>query len=556
MDVSLIEAQVLGIEKEINQLKASVTPCILLLNEILELRTKRNLSESSNHSVISTLTLQIKSEILREIESGFASAHAVEYYKENTESAIKTLEEETLWARNTLSSTETQLKDNEAQISQCLKHAKENRQKLDDIMYQLEDKVTSSNLNEIRMLIKNCATVSSVDILKNRISDCAAKYQLEEIQKNQILFNKKLQKFTKNKVLIGKLDGFNTEIKDLLEKNYLSKETFYKEKDGILKKSLNDEEKIKEVNNRLDRSESVFEMKHQNLKKKLDSAPWSKSIEEIYKVLESKTDYKNLNTVKNELVSMISQSNTKIAALESSINSFEVILARFDEILLIKAEKEDIKRIENCIQGFVLKSAYDEKIFYIDQIIEKLQDGLKKLIKSSDIMDKHLESVAYKCNTLVKENIDVSLVSKSLQDLRETVDRKANKEDIYEIYDIMGKKIDIINVSESNILCKKQLEMCAVMVLSLCRTLVNTGEATSVVYKKREDLLSSINSLINWISGDMSLKSPKQIFNDSQKPGKAISERPRSIGPSGHRRNSAGKQDQKLMVDFPKIKLI
>ena len=98
---------------------------------------------------------------------------------------------------------------------------------------------------------------------------------------------------------------------------------------------------------------------------------------------------------------------------------------------------------------------------------------------------------------MVKENIDVSLLSKTLQDLREVVNRKANKEDIYEIYDIMGRKIEIYSLAESTNVFKKQLELCAVLVLTLCKTLVKNGENPIIIKKTREELLTSLNSLVN-----------------------------------------------------------
>jgi hypothetical protein len=79
MDLKMLESQILTQQNEIQQLKSTFSPCLALLNEILDIRKKRNLSESQNHSLLSMLTVEIKSEILRESNLLFATSNQLSH---------------------------------------------------------------------------------------------------------------------------------------------------------------------------------------------------------------------------------------------------------------------------------------------------------------------------------------------------------------------------------------------------------------------------------------------------------------------------------------------
>ena len=70
-------------------------------------------------------------------------------------------------------------------------------------------------------------------------------------------------------------------------------------------------------------------------------------------------------------------------------------------------------------------------------------------------MDAHLHVVSTKCNNVIKDNIDITLLAKNLSELKGDINRKANKEDIYEIYDLMSRKSELLPISESTALFKK-----------------------------------------------------------------------------------------------------
>ena len=129
----------------------------------------------------------------------------------------------------------------------------------------------------------------------------------------------------------------------------------------------------------------------------------------------------------------------------------------------------------------------------------------------------------------------------------------------------MSRKSELLPISESTALFKKQLELSVVLIQSLCRTLIKNGENSFTVQKKREELLSSLNSLANWISGEVSIHSPQKSLLCS----KQSDVYPKDFTPthddrakvlqsrsSNRRKSMIIKQDQKLAIDFPKIKIV
>ena len=504
MEINQLSSQVLTLQTEIQQLKSSISPCFVLINEILEARKKRNLTENNSHSLLSLLVLEIKTEMLKEISPMYVSSNEYYIFKGDTEANCQNIGDDYNDLRQKLFNNELELRQqadllnklkiNNKEITDRMDEAKT---KLDECRGQLETKATSTNLQELRQLIKNCATISALELLKHRVNECASKYQLDDIQKTQINFNKKLKKFTKSKLLKESLENFKDEIHVLLSQEYLSKENFNLEKNGFLHKISDEDERLNEFGNKIDRVEALLAKKIENIKKALDSAPWSGNITEIHNSLLEKATYGDLHKYKLEVGDKLSISNQAINEFKQNIQVFEGILARFDEILLIKAEKDDITRVESYTKLLLERSEFEEITRPLTVSTENIQDAIKKIIKSADIMDAHLHVVSTKCNNVIKDNIDITLLAKNLSELKGDINRKANKEDIYEIYDLMSRKSELLPISESTALFKKQLELSVVLIQSLCRTLIKNGENSFTVQKKREELLSSLNSLAN-----------------------------------------------------------
>lgn len=544
MDAKPSEAQILSIQAELQQLKSTLTPCILFLNDILDIRKKRNIPESTSHSLLSLILLEFKAELMKEIRPVYATMSQIDLIQDQ----IQETKQESLTVKELILKTDDLMKNQQSIIGRLEHELRENKDKVEDLRFQLDGKSTISNLLELRQLIKNCATVSQLEIAKNRINDCAGKYQLEEMQKGLIFVENRMKKFTKVKEVKKMIENVKDELVVNTEKEFISISSFNNEKEGLLKRIAQSDDSFMELANKLEKTDSMLTKKFAMVKRHLDSAPWSSSISEIHNCLLEKSTYEDLQNFRQEINKILHKSSDTINSFQRSITNFEEIQARFDEILLLKAEKDDIYRIDQKILTLLDKSEYKSTIDPVQNTLERFQDALKKLIKGSDIMDKHIEVISSKCNNLIKDNIDVSLVAKNLNDLRSVVDRKSNKEDIYEIYDLMARKMEITHLVEIVGLNKKQLELCAVLVLSLCRTLVKNGENPLIIQKTREELLGSLNTLVNWIAGE---QSGQKVFF----PLKEDEKNRRSLSRSLPRRSQSICNDPKLTVDFPRIKM-
>jgi hypothetical protein len=546
MDTKVLESQILVAHGELQQLKSTLTPCIVFLNEILEIRKKRNIPDSTSHTLLSLLALDIKADIMKEVRPTYATVNQVEIIQDKLEES----KQDSTTVKEMVLRFDDALKSAHSTIGRLEHESRDNKDRIEDVRFQLDGKATLSNMQELRQLIKNCATIPQMEIIRNRVGDCAGKYQLEELQKNLIFIESQIKKLSKSKTVKKMIEALKDELVMTTEKEFVSNDGFYKEREGIIARICNNENLINEVNNRVERSDSVFVKKFAVMKKQLESAPWMTNIKQIEGELFEKATYEDLKSFRLEISKQQKISTDLINNFQKSISSFEEVIARFDEILLIKAEKDDIYRIDQKLSMVVDKNEFRLTTEPLSSSIEKIQDAIKKLIKSSDIMDKHIESVSVKCNNLLKDNIDVSLVAKNLNDLRSVVDHKSNREDIYEIYDIMARKIEVGHLVEASNLAKKQLELCAVLLLSLCRTLVKNGENPLVVQKTREELLGSLNTLVNWIAGE---QQNQKILLGAKKE-ESVFEGRRSLSRSFQRRNSMN-CDQKGSVDFPRIKM-
>jgi hypothetical protein len=558
MDVKVLESQILTAQGELSQLKSTLTPCVIFINELFDIRKRRNLPDSSPYSLLSLLSLEIKGEINKDFSQKFALAEELDLIRD----AISENTNDKAAVRDLIFRLEEEIKSHKPVMARLEFENKDTKEKLEELRYQLEGKSTISHFQEIKQSIKNCATVSALEMVKNRLSDCAGKYQMDEIQKGIKKCEDRFRKYLKTTEVKDCITVAKEEMRYFMEKDYLTKETFSKEKDGILRKFKIIQDQLNEFIAMTEKNEATITKKISNLKKQLDSAPWSNSITDIHNVLLDKANYEDLQKFRVEINTILNKSAETIEFFRNNITAFESIVARFDEILLIKAEKDDITKINNTISTLVEIKSFEDTYKPIRESIDKIQDAIVKLVKSADIMDKHIDSVSGKVNSLVKDKIDVIMVAKNLNDMQDTVARKANKEDIYEIYDIMGRKIEIEHVNESLSMHRKQLELSTVLLLAITKTLVKSGESPLVVQKKREEAIGSLNSLINWINGDIitiqkTLLTPKPVESFRKQCSSSLDDNYRNTASrSLRRRFSNGKNEQSVSIEFPKVKIV
>jgi hypothetical protein len=495
--------QIAVLENEINFLKSSLTPTYQLIQELQEIKKKRHVSQAHNISNASIIGLEVKDEILKDVISIQISAEdKLEDLKNETSERFSDMSLDIGKIKDEIFSLQVNYREIVTSMNDLKNINADNANKIKEVFKDVDKKASLNNIDELRQVIKNMTPLYSFETLKSRVADCASAYQHHELQKKVESQRQKLKNYMKTSAVDKKLKEFYTVLSDDFRRDYLLIETFDNEKmvTGKTFKDIDDRfSSIKEYFNKLDH---VTGEKIKAIKKNLDSNPWKPDIDSLIQEIAKKVPKAELESFTSETKDAVKTFYKQINGFKSYVEKFEKVLERFDEILLDKAEKDDIKRLNKTISTL---ASQDELENIKSDVLEHTQaneDRYATQVSKFEKLKVTFDCMIQKFEVLKKENFDVSNLSASVLEFKQLISRKADKEDIFEIYDNMCKRDEYTQTHNDLKLLKKQVEQGASLMFSLCRTLLKNGEPLAQIKKQRYELLKNFNSLINWITGN------------------------------------------------------
>jgi hypothetical protein len=446
------------------------------------------------------------------------------------------------------------LKEMNSEIFSAKHIGGENTMYIKEIRKDVDKKASLNQIEEMRTIIRTMTPLTSFDTLKSRVNDCVTIYQFQELSKAVEKIKKKLVTFMTIEQVDQKLKDFTQTLANEFNQAYVTHKVFESQK-YVFEKMFNEvNEGILSAKEYANKSGKASTDKINVVKKALESRPWKADINIIQDIISKFMP-------KDELLAFITDTKTQVATFSTNMHRFKVtierfekVVERFDEILLDKAEKDQISQIKKQLELFASMEVVDS---IKRGMINFTKDNENRFLAQCALVDKVKSNFDYlleRFETLKRENFDVSNFANTIAEFRETVDRKADKQDIYEIYDNMCRRIEYIEVNESLHLLKRQVEQGTSLVFALCRTMVKNGEPPAQVKKQRYELLKNFNSLINWMAGETASPglnySLQKVFettdDDDRNPTRQSSLlRRRSV--------MTAKENKRVHIDFPKL---
>ena len=551
--------QIIAIQNDINILKSSLTPVFQLLQEIQDIRKKHHISQSYSISNISIISLEIKEDILKDVTS----------MQQLIEDKINDLG---LEIKSTFVSTDSSIDKIKDEIFSMSSIAKEmNREQImlkhstneaginiKHLQREIEQRATLSNIDEMRQVIKSMTPLSSFDTLKSRVSDCVSTYQFQELQRTAEVTKQRLKKYIKTDELQDKFKEFTLNLDVDFKKKYPTMELFVENNEHIDKELKEIHQNFLTSREHVQKLDNGTNEKVRILKKAFDSKPWQVDIRSLTEIVEQKVTKVDLASFTSETIESVKTFSKEMYKVKSAVERFETVLERFDEVLLDKAEKDEIKRINGVLPHLATIESVNAVKNGMAGFTRENENKFQAQCALVEKIKMNFDYILDKFETMKKEIFDVTNLSASVAEFREAVERKADKQDIFEIYDNMCKRIDFVEANENLRMLKKQLEQATALMFALCRTLLENGEPPSQIKKQRYELLKNFNSLVNWVSGDnnvapshFSISKMVEGFDNDD----GLDIRFPSRQSAFLRRQSAAtaKNTRRMHIDFPKL---
>ncbi|OMJ83563.1 hypothetical protein SteCoe_15471 [Stentor coeruleus] len=484
-------------------LKQMLTPVMSLLQDFRELKVRNRLSPDSNISILSLLTSSIKEDIMKELKKLKSSAkNSIYNVEQNTNNKFKDVYSQIDDVQKNLLNFDaltTQINDS---ISNVRGHLNTFYDKFDAFKSEIDDRALITEVSEIRLQCKQYALKQNLDDLKLEVFDKATKAYVESIDTRL----NHLDTCMGNYIDKNHIEEIKTELKIQAEAyvnfNCLLREEFLSFKDQYASFKLKSEDEIKRLTHKIDIANKQLKESINEVATRLSKSPWKREIEKLDHSISLCAKSSELKQHEENTYPLLNNFSVQVKNCVEKIAKFENIVMRYDEILLDKASKDDIKFLKNQLPLYVTINEFKDENNKIEHKFIWIQDKIETQYSNIKILDTSTHNLSLKYDQLKKEQKEVSDFATSIEKLKETTKEKADKIDIHKLIDTMSTKVQFEELLNKIDIMHKQLELGIILNHTLCRTMLNNGEESSNLFIQRKDIYRKLNGLVNWVTGE------------------------------------------------------
>ena len=491
------------IQEDIKFLKSSIQSLLPFLQDFKDLKMKKKISFENSISYSSLLTTVIKEEVLKDLNPiNSVIKDQISLLNKQVESNKQETIEKFELFKNNLLGLDGLLSQTNENISSLRGHVNKFYDKFDEIKGCLDAKSSVIDLNEIRLKIRQFAHQSEVDIMNQEIGMKAPREAFDKLHKKTIKIEDQLPSFLKRYEVDDIKSGVKVDIESYLDLNFMLQEEFLTYKDIVHAKHLKFEDDFRGLAHKLETSNKSTKENLNRISQKLSSKPWKKDVERIDKEMSQFAKIPELKDLENSVFPALYTCQDTMQKYSKKIDTFEVILQRYDEILLEKSSKDDIKLIWKQIKLLETSEEFESFSSSLKKTLSEMQDQVSVLNSQVVSLFNQLSSQSSKINGLIKENKENSHLASALASITDSLSQKADKIDFHSLLDRTARKDFFDNLSEKCEIIQKQLELSSVLNITLCRTLLGSGESSASVLKQRQDVFRKMQCLVGWVNGD------------------------------------------------------
>lgn len=489
--------------EQIKLVKQMLIPVMSLLQEFRELKVRNRLSPDSNISILSLLTSSIKEDIMKELKKLKSSAkNSLSNVEQNINIRFKDVHSQIDDVQKNMLNFDaltTQINDS---ISNVRGHLNTFYDKFDAFKSEIDDRALITEVSEIRLRCKQYALKQDLDELKLEVFDKAAKTHVEKIDTRL----NHLDTCMGNYIDKNHIEGIKTELKIQAEAyvdlNCLLREEFISFKDQYSSAKFKSEDELKRLTHKIDTANKQLKESINEVATKLAKSPWKREMEKLDYAISLCAKSSELKKHEEDVYPLLNKFSIQVKDCVEKIAKFENVVMRYDEILLDKASKDDIKFLKSQLPLYVTMNEFKDEKDKIEHKFIWMQDEIETLHSSIKILDAATHNLSLRCDQLKKEQKEVSDFATSIEKLKETTKEKADKIDMHKLIDAMGTKSQFENLLSQIEIVHKQVELGIILNYSLCRTMLNNGEESSNLIIQRKDIFRKMSGLVSWVTGE------------------------------------------------------
>jgi hypothetical protein len=496
-----------------NNIKQEIMDVIPIVRDFKGLLQRKPLFERSSFTYLNPLAKEIKSEIMREVSSKLIGpSEELKGLKVEVKSALDEVFEKTADFKPLVQ----ELKAENASLHSESELIKENldilQRNIDDAR---EDIMLKAPLNEIARLAEKIATKASAQDLEQTMGiieklptgDMVERlyHQIETLNYQMISF---ASKDMVKEMEVGLISNVETKFE-----RYIDTETLNNEIERVLSLLRDTNEGIDMLKAKQDKIANMNKREIEKIQKLLQLRPWTKDIELVSTFIDDKCTQKDFEKFQKEVVPQINFFDEKVNLFAKRIERFDKILERYDEILLDKASKDDVLEIKSFLPKLLLAADFE----YFKDIDVKQKEMLdqKLIISQTSVheVDEKISKFNSSYKSVKSQLKDFNAKYSSIKELETQLESKADKSDIYAMFDYTARREAVKINSQALEVLHKQIEMAVMLQLATLKTLLKNTDSAAFKNRQRTEVFNNLNSLIEWVSNSNPPEVDKMVDN-------------------------------------------
>ncbi|CAG9330990.1 unnamed protein product [Blepharisma stoltei] len=243
----------------------------------------------------------------------------------------------------------------------------------------------------------------------------------------------------------------------------------------------------------------------------LHSKPWNPDIEFVISAINKKTDEKDFNDFKIETEPQIRNFDIKVNIFSKKTELFEKIIERYDELLLDKASKDDLSKIQQVLPTFCKENDFISFKINTESHFTTIDNRQIAHIDNIHYVNSRLDTFDFNFKIFKKDMKLFLNLYNHFEEFKQKIENKADKEDLYSMNDLLSKQEDMVAAAQAIDDLHKQLEMQAILHHATIKTLLDSTDTAGTKNRKRLEIYRNSSSLLNWISNSIAPEMDKLV---------------------------------------------
>ena len=239
------------------------------------------------------------------------------------------------------------------------------------------------------------------------------------------------------------------------------------------------------------------------------------TIEELAQVnkrFEGYSSVQDLGKLRKDVTILLRKCENRLEEFSSAISGQEQVLARYDEVLLDKASKLDLKDVNNKIRAISKHIDFEQKVEEMDDAIKATAAICENHMQRLAAVDKGLAEALAVTRNVKSEKKDITFLKEKVGNHTEMLDLKADKVDFVRMAERKANIDELRSSFQSIDILHRMVKATGVLLNHTLKSLFHSKSTDSKGLDtiRRDWLLKHAEIVVNW-ANDFSPLQPDQI---------------------------------------------